>query len=56
MNTIRALQASLYTEAACRAAIDHAKTTTKTSGFTRMTPPKYRAGDARMLVNLELVV
>lgn len=56
MNTIRTLQASLYTEVACRAAIDHAKATKKTSGFTRVTPLKYRAGDASMLVNLELVV
>lgn len=56
MNTIRTLQASLYTEAACVAAMDIAKKTKKTSGFTRMTPLKYRAGDASMLVTLELVV
>ena len=55
MNTIRALQASLYTEAACVAAMEIAKKTTKTSGFTRMTPLKYRAGDASLLVTLELV-
>ena len=46
MNTIRTLSASLYTEAACRAAMDVAKNTKKTSGFTRVTPLKYRAGDA----------
>lgn len=56
MNTIRTLQASLYTEAACVAAMEIAKKTTKKSGFTRMTPLKYRAGDASMLVTLELVV
>jgi large subunit ribosomal protein L17 len=56
MNTIRRLQASLYTEKACKAAIEMAKTTQRTSGFTRCTPLKYRAGDASMLVTLELVV
>ena len=56
MNTIRALQASLYTETASRAAMDFAKTTTRTSGFTRVTPLKYRVGDASLLVTLELVV
>lgn len=56
MNTIRTLRASLYTEQACKAAIDMAKTTQRTSGFTRMTPLKYRDGDASMLVTLELVV
>lgn len=56
MNTIRSLQASLYTEAACKSAIDVAKKMQRTSGFTRMTPLKYRAGDASMLVTLELVV
>jgi ribosomal protein L17 len=56
MNTIRRLQASLYTEKACKAAIEMAKTTQRTSGFTRSTPLKYRAGDASMLVTLELVV
>ena len=55
MNTIRTLSASLYTEAACRAAMDVAKNTKKTSGFTRVTPLKYRAGDASLLVTLELV-
>jgi large subunit ribosomal protein L17 len=55
MNTIRALSASLYTEAACRAVMDLAKTTKKTSGFTRVTPLKYRAGDASLLVTLELL-
>ena len=56
MNTIRRLQASLYTEAASRAAIDFAKKTTRTSGFTRTTPLKYRVGDASLLVTLELIV
>lgn len=56
MNTIRALQASLYTETASRAAMDFAKATTRTSGFTRVTPLKYRVGDASLLVTLELVV
>lgn len=56
MNTIRALQASLYTEQASRAAIAYAKSTEKTSGFTRLTPLKYRVGDASLLVTLELVV
>lgn len=56
MNTIRALQASLYTEVASRAAIDFAKSTKKTSGFTRVTPLKFRAGDASLLVTLELLV
>ncbi len=55
MNVIRALQASLYTEVASRAAIDFAKSTKKTSGFTRMTPLKYRVGDASLLVTLELL-
>ena len=55
MNTIRALKESLYTEEACIAAMEVAKNTKKTSGFTRMTPLKYRAGDASMLVTLELV-
>jgi large subunit ribosomal protein L17 len=55
MNTIRALQASLYTEAASRAAMDFAKNTKKTSGFTRVTPLKYRVGDASLLVTLELI-
>ncbi len=56
MNAIRILQASLYTEKACKAAIEMAKKTQRTSGFTRVTPLKYRAGDASMLVTLELVV
>jgi ribosomal protein L17 len=55
MNTIRALQASLYTETASRAAMDFAKNTKKTSGFTRVTPLKYRVGDASLLVTLELI-
>jgi large subunit ribosomal protein L17 len=55
MNTIRSLQAYLYTEKACRAVIDFAKNTSKTSGFTRVTPHKYRSGDASLLVMLELV-
>lgn len=55
MNAIRVLQASLYTERACRAAIDLAQSTQKTSGFTRVTPLKYRDGDASMLVTLEFV-
>jgi hypothetical protein len=38
-----------------RAAIDFAKNTKKTSGFTRVTPLKYRVGDASLLVTLELV-
>jgi large subunit ribosomal protein L17 len=55
MNAIRILQASLYTERACKAAIDLAQSTQKTSGFTRVTPLKYRDGDASMLVTLEFV-
>lgn len=55
MNTIRALSASLYTEVASRAAIEYAKKTKKTSGFTRVTPLKYRVGDASLLVTLELI-
>ncbi|MCB9806310.1 hypothetical protein H6768_00080 [Candidatus Peribacteria bacterium] len=55
MNTIRALQASLYTETASRAAMEFAKTTKRTSGFTRTTPLKHRVGDASLLVTLELV-
>ena len=55
MNTIRTLQASLYTERACKAVMELAKSTQKTSGFTRVTPLKYRDGDASMLVTLELV-
>ncbi|MFA6080423.1 MAG: L17 family ribosomal protein [Candidatus Gracilibacteria bacterium] len=56
MNAIRGLQESLYTEQACKAALEVAKSAQRTSGFTRMTPLKYRAGDASMLVTLELVV
>lgn len=55
MNAIRTIQASLYTEEASRAAMDRAKNFTKTSGFTRITPLKYRAGDASLVVTLELV-
>ena len=55
MNTIRILQASLFTEHASRAAIDFAKKTKKTSGFTRITPLKIRVGDASPIVTLELV-
>ncbi len=56
MNAIRGLQSSLYTEKACKAALEVAKNTERTSGFTRMTPLKYRDGDASMLVTLELVI
>jgi large subunit ribosomal protein L17 len=55
LNTIRALQASLYSENACKAVMDLAKKTKKTSGFTRVTPLKYRVGDASLLVTLEIV-
>jgi large subunit ribosomal protein L17 len=56
MNTIRRLQAELFTEKACKAVMDVAAKTEKNSGYTRMTPLKYRAGDASMLVTLELLV
>ncbi len=55
MNTIRALDAFLYTEQASRAAIDFAKNTKKTSGFTTIKPLKNRVGDASLIVTLELV-
>lgn len=56
MNKIRSISATVFTDEASRAAMRIAKHhEDKKSGFTRITPMKYRIGDAAKLVKIELI-
>lgn len=55
-NKIRSIGTEVSTEAASRGVLEVAKTLTdRKGGYTRITPIKYRDGDAALLVKLELV-
>lgn len=55
-NKIRMLGSELFTEAASRGVLELAKNYQDTKGgYTRITPIKYRDGDAALLVKLELI-
>lgn len=54
-NAIRDAKKVLFTEEAQRAAVDYAKKTDKTSGFTRITKIGYRDGDGALQVQIELI-
>lgn len=54
-NAIRDLKQVLFTEAAQRAALEYAKNSKKTSGFTRSTKIGFRDGDAALQVQIELI-
>lgn len=57
MNKIRSIQSVVFTPDASRRALELAKKMkTKESGFTRVTPIKYRVGDAAKLVKIEFVL
>jgi large subunit ribosomal protein L17 len=55
-NKIRYITPEVFTEAASRAVMAIApRYMDRTGGYTRITPIKYRVGDAALLVKLELV-
>lgn len=55
-NKIRMLSTELFTEASSRGVLEIAKNYADTNGgYTRITPIKYRDGDAALLVKLELI-
>ena len=56
LNTIRSIQSIVFTPDASRRAMEFAKKMkTRESGFTRVTPIKYRVGDAAKLVRIEFI-
>lgn len=55
-NKIRTISSEVFTEAASRAAIALApQYADRKGGYTRITPIKYRDGDAALLVKIELI-
>ncbi len=54
-NAIRELKRVLFTENACRSALEYIKKTPKTSGFSRRVKVGYRDGDGALLVHVELI-
>jgi large subunit ribosomal protein L17 len=55
-NKIRVIQKEVFTEKASRGVIEiSSQYQEKAGGYTRLTPLKYRDGDAALLVKLELV-
>lgn len=55
-NKIRLITPEVFTEASSRAVLEVSKNyTDRKGGYTRITPIKYRDGDAALLVKLELV-
>jgi large subunit ribosomal protein L17 len=54
-NSIRVLEQVLYQEASSKKAMQYIGKTKKTSGFTRSTKIKNRAGDNALLVQVELI-
>ena len=54
-NSIRAFEQVLYQEEASRKAMEYIQKTKKTSGFTRSTKIKHRAGDSALLVQVDLI-
>ena len=55
MNAIRDSKQVIFTETASRNLLEYAGKTAKTSGFTRLTRIKYRAGDNALLVQVDLI-
>lgn len=55
MNAIRELKKVIFTEASSKKALNYAKATPKTSGFTRTTKVGMRAGDNALLMQVELI-
>lgn len=54
-NAIRDIKQMLFTEAAQRGALEFAKSTKKTSGFTRATKLGIRDGDAALILQVDLI-
>ncbi len=54
-NAIRDLKQVIFTESASKKALAYAEGTKKTSGFTRQTKTRVRAGDASNMVLVELI-
>ncbi len=54
-NAIRDVKQILFTEASQRAALEFAKNTKKTSGFTRATKIGIRDGDAALILKVDLI-
>lgn len=55
-NKIRLITPEVFTEKASRAVLDTAKNyQDRQGGYTRITPIKYRDGDAAILVKIELI-
>jgi len=54
-NSIRAFDQVLYIEKSSRNAMKYIQETKKTSGFTRSTKIKNRAGDSALIVQVELI-
>jgi large subunit ribosomal protein L17 len=55
-NAIRDAKQVLFTEASQRAAVEFAKNTKKTSGFTRATRIGLRDGDAALIMQVDLIL
>lgn len=54
-NAIREMKKVLFTEESQKAALNFAKKTKKSSGFTRKTRIGYRDGDAALKIKVELI-
>ncbi len=54
-NAIRDVKQVLFTEASQRAAIEFAKNSNKTSGYTRATKIGIRDGDAALILKVDLI-
>jgi large subunit ribosomal protein L17 len=54
-NAIRDVKQILFTEPSQRAAIEFAKNSNKTSGFTRVTRVGVRDGDAALIMQVDLI-
>ncbi len=55
MNAIRVLKEIVFTEESSRKALEYARKTKKTSGFTRITKIRFRDGDNACLLQVELI-
>ncbi len=55
MNAIRALKEVIFTEESSRKALEYARKTSKTSGFTRATKVGFRDGDSACLIQIDLI-
>lgn len=55
MNAIRDLNQVIFTEESAKKALDYIQNTKKTSGYTRCTKTRLRAGDSALMIQVELI-